>query len=75
MIKDTGNKISRRAFIEGKQNIMLGGKTVIMAGVHLRGDLCRKQEPAAEGEKEKPNTTAISIGRYALPNLLTVTHS
>ena len=43
---------------------MLGGKTVIMAGVHLRGDLCRKAEPAAEGEKEKPNTTAISIGRY-----------
>lgn len=50
---------------------MLGGKTVIMAGVHLRGDLYRKPEPAAaaegegEKEKEKPNTTAISIGRYA----------
>lgn len=42
---------------------MLGGKTVIMAGVHLRGDLCRKPERAAEGEKEKPNTTAVSIGR------------
>lgn len=43
---------------------MLGGKTVIMAGVHLRGDLCRKPEPAADGEKEKTNTTAISVGRY-----------
>jgi dynactin-5 len=42
---------------------MLGGKTVIMAGVHLRGDLYRKQEPPKEGEKEKSSTTAISIGR------------
>ena len=43
---------------------MLGGKTVVMAGVQLRGDLVRKPEPVAEGEKEKPPTTAISIGRY-----------
>ena len=43
---------------------MLGGKTVIMAGVHLRGDLCRKPEPVAEGEKEKAPTIAINIGRY-----------
>jgi dynactin 5 len=42
---------------------MLGGKTVIMAGVYLRGDLCRTPERSAEGEKEKPNTTAISVGR------------
>ena len=42
---------------------MLGGKTVIMAGVYLRGDLCRKPEPAAEGEKEKTHSTTISIGR------------
>jgi dynactin-5 len=42
---------------------MLGGKTVIMAGVHLRGDLVRKPERPPEGEKEKPPTTAISIGR------------
>lgn len=42
---------------------MLGGKTVIMAGVHVRGDLARKPERAAEGEKEKPATTAISVGR------------
>lgn len=45
---------------------MLGGKTVIMAGVHLRGDLCRKPEPAAEGTKEKPSTTAINIGRSTI---------
>ncbi|KAF2483941.1 trimeric LpxA-like protein [Neohortaea acidophila] len=63
---DTGNKISRRAHIEGKQNIMLGGKTVIMSGVHLRGDLCRKPEPAADGEKEKTSVTAISIGRSTI---------
>ena len=61
--QDTGNKISRRAFIEGKQNIMLGGRTVLMSGVHLRGDLCRKSDPDAEGEKSKPPSTAISIGK------------
>ncbi|KAI7711575.1 hypothetical protein KC353_g8877 [Hortaea werneckii] len=59
---DTGNKISRRSHIEGKQNIMLGGKSVIMAGVCLRGDLYRKSERAAtEGEKDAQ--TAISVGR------------
>lgn len=45
---------------------MLGGKTVVMAGVCLRGDLCRKPEPpssTSDGkEKSQPNT-AISIGR------------
>ncbi|KAK5124745.1 hypothetical protein LTR85_001458 [Meristemomyces frigidus] len=62
---DTGNKISRRAHIEGKQNIMLGGKSVVMAGVCLRGDLHRKSEKPAEGEKEGP-TTAISVGRASV---------
>ena len=60
--QETGNKISRRAHIEGKQNIMLGGKSVIMAGVHMRGDLHRKVEKHAEGDKEGP-ITAINIGR------------
>ena len=60
--QDSGNKISRRAVIEGKQNIMLSGKSVIMAGVCLRGDLFRRPEKPAEGEKEGV-TTAISIGR------------
>ncbi|KAI7539635.1 hypothetical protein KC331_g9636 [Hortaea werneckii] len=62
---DTGNKISRRSHIEGKQNIMLGGKSVIMAGVCLRGDLYRKSERAAtEGEKDAQ--TAISVGRASI---------
>ncbi|GAB1734650.1 hypothetical protein NU195Hw_g9487t1 [Hortaea werneckii] len=62
---DTGNKISRRSHIEGKQNIMLGGKSVIMAGVCLRGDLYRKSERAAtEGEKDAQ--TAISVGRASV---------
>ncbi|CAK4034190.1 Hypothetical predicted protein [Lecanosticta acicola] len=66
---DTGNKISRRANIEGKQNIMLGGKSVIMPGVQLRGDLHRLPEPTADGEKSKhqqPYATAISVGRYSV---------
>ncbi|RMX73074.1 hypothetical protein D0869_13975 [Hortaea werneckii] len=62
---DTGNKISRRSHIEGKQNIMLGGKSVIMAGVCLRGDLYRKSErPTTEGEKDAQ--TAISVGRASV---------
>ena len=41
---------------------MLGGKSVIMAGVCLRGDLYRKSERATtEGEKDAQ--TAISVGR------------
>nr|POE80915.1 isoform 2 of dynactin subunit 5 [Quercus suber] len=66
---DTGNKISRRSILEGKQNIMLGGKSVLMAGVHLRGDLVRKPDRlgAADGGtgggKEVP-VPAINIGRY-----------
>lgn len=64
--QDTGNKISRKAHIEGKPNIMLGGKTVIMAGVTMRGDLQRKVERSAEGGEgsEKTAATAITIGRY-----------
>lgn len=61
--QDTGNKISRRAHIEGKQNIMLGGRSVVMAGVTMRGDLHRKQERSADGEPEKAPVMAISIGK------------
>ncbi|KAK1061185.1 hypothetical protein LTR12_004793 [Friedmanniomyces endolithicus] len=64
---DTGNKISRRARIEGKQSIMLAGKSVVMAGAILRGDLHRKSDRPAEGEKGGP-ITAINIGRYAHPS-------
>lgn len=43
---------------------MLGGRTVIMAGVTLRGDLHRKSERSAEGEGgDKGPVTAITIGR------------
>jgi dynactin-5 len=42
---------------------MLGGKSVVMAGVHMRGDLHRIEKPPAEGEKARPPTTAISIGK------------
>ncbi|KAK0336755.1 hypothetical protein LTR91_014130 [Friedmanniomyces endolithicus] len=62
---DTGNKISRRARIEGKQNIMLAGKSVVMAGAILRGDLHRKSDRPAEGEKGAP-ITAINIGRASV---------
>jgi hypothetical protein len=60
--QDTGNKISRKAKIEGKPNIMLGGRTVIMADVYMRGDLHRFSS-SGEGGAAQP-TTAISIGRY-----------
>ncbi|KAF2153883.1 dynactin [Myriangium duriaei CBS 260.36] len=60
---ETGNKISRKARIEGKPNIMLGGKTVIMAEVCLRGDLHRFS--CSDGVDKGP-TTSISIGRYAV---------
>ncbi|KAH9821450.1 dynactin arp1 p25 subunit like protein [Teratosphaeria destructans] len=62
---DTGNKISRRSHIEGKQNIMLGGRSVVMAGVTLRGDLFRRPDRPAEGEKEGPST-AITVGRASI---------
>ncbi|GAB7329975.1 hypothetical protein MBLNU13_g01671t1 [Cladosporium sp. NU13] len=63
---DTGNKISRKAHIEGKPNIMLGGRTVIMAGVTMRADLQRKVERSAdggEGGEKAAAATAITIGR------------
>lgn len=45
---------------------MLGGKTVIMAGAILRGDLYRKPERTADGEGDKTAMTAITIGRCVL---------
>ncbi|KAL2353561.1 trimeric LpxA-like protein [Cryomyces antarcticus] len=63
---DTGNKISRRAKIEGSPNIMLGGRTVIMADVHLRGDLHRFSQSSTDGKTPGAPTTAISIGRYTV---------
>ncbi|OQO06646.1 hypothetical protein B0A48_08433 [Cryoendolithus antarcticus] len=61
---ETGNRISRKARIEGKPHIQLGGKSMIMAGVILRGDLHRKPDPSGDDErKDKTVITAISIGR------------
>lgn len=44
---------------------MLGGRTVIMAGVTMRGDLQRKAERSADGSEpvDKTSSTAITIGR------------
>lgn len=44
---------------------MLGGRTVIMAGVTMRGDLQRKAERTADGSEstDKTSNTAITIGR------------
>ncbi|KAF2140672.1 uncharacterized protein K452DRAFT_229828 [Aplosporella prunicola CBS 121167] len=66
---DSGNKVSRRAHISGTANITLGGKTVIMADVHLRGDLHRfkSETPSSSGGGAPPAAasaaTAISIGK------------
>ncbi|KAI9663825.1 MAG: hypothetical protein M1821_007315 [Bathelium mastoideum] len=58
---DTGNKVSRRAKIEGTSNIMLAGRTVIMADVHLRGDLHRTADTSGSG-----STTTITMGKYTV---------
>ncbi len=50
---------------------MLAGKSVVMAGAILRGDLHRKSDRPAEGEKGAP-ITAINIGRYAHPSQVDV---
>lgn len=57
MVKDTGNKVSRRATISGPQNIILGGKTIISNGAIIRGDLKRSGPGHA---------VVISLGRYCL---------
>lgn len=67
--QDTGNKISRKAKIEGKPNIMLGGRTVIMADVYMRGDLHRFSSSSGEGGQGAQPTTAISIGRFVHPSI------
>jgi dynactin-5 len=62
---DTGNKVARKATLVGTQNIMLGGKTVIMPDVMIRGDLIRTIQPSSQSAAGAPhNTTAVSIGRY-----------
>ncbi|CAN8105721.1 unnamed protein product [Discula destructiva] len=59
---DTGNKVARKATLVGTQNIMLGGKTVIMQDAMIRGDLART---AVSGSGSAPaSNTAVAIGRY-----------
>ncbi|KAF2851611.1 trimeric LpxA-like protein [Plenodomus tracheiphilus IPT5] len=59
---DSGNKVSRRSAITGTANITLGGRTVIMADVQLRGDLHpTRSAPSQTGKEVTP--TSISIGR------------
>lgn len=60
---DTGNKVARKATLVGTQNIMLGGKTVIMADAMIRGDLARTATSSSSAATPSSNT-AIAIGRY-----------
>ncbi|KAK3681344.1 trimeric LpxA-like protein [Podospora appendiculata] len=61
---DTGNKVARKATLVGTQNIMLGGKTVIMPEAMIRGDLVRTLQPSPSSSGAAPNNTAVAIGRY-----------
>ncbi|KAK9472724.1 putative dynactin Arp1 p25 subunit RO12 [Dipodascopsis tothii] len=51
---ESGNRISRRAVVVGSQNIVLGGRTTVLAEAVLRGDLAH-----VGGDK-----AAIEVGRY-----------
>ncbi|KAI9851157.1 MAG: hypothetical protein M1838_004366 [Thelocarpon superellum] len=75
---ETGNKISRRSQLQGTQNIILGGKTVIQAECAIRGDLHRTAAPATAtsgaaggatgsggGGSSSSSNIALSIGRYS----------
>ncbi|KAF1972550.1 trimeric LpxA-like protein [Bimuria novae-zelandiae CBS 107.79] len=59
---DSGNKVSRRSAITGTANITLGGRTVIMADVVLRGDL-HSTRPTASSSGKEGTPTSISIGK------------
>lgn len=69
--KDSGNKVSRRSAITGTANITLGGRTVIMADVVLRGDLHSTRSTASSSGKEG-TPTSISIGKCTVVSTGTV---
>lgn len=66
LLQDTGNKVARKATLVGTQNIMLGGKTVIMQDAMIRGDLARTAvSSSGSGAAPAPaSNTAVAIGRY-----------
>ncbi|KAI1336082.1 trimeric LpxA-like protein [Xylariaceae sp. FL0016] len=61
---DTGNKVARKAVLVGTQHIMLGGKTVIMAGAMIRGDLARSAPSSSGSAPGAGGNTSVAIGRY-----------
>ncbi|KAJ4396105.1 hypothetical protein N0V93_000322 [Gnomoniopsis smithogilvyi] len=61
---DTGNKVARKATLVGTQNIMLGGKTVIMQDAMIRGDLARTAVSSSSSGSAPASNTAVAIGRY-----------
>lgn len=63
-LQDTGNKVARKATLVGTQNIMLGGKTVIMQDAMIRGDLARTALSSSAGGSAPASNTAVAIGRY-----------
>lgn len=52
--------MSRKATLNGTQNIMLGGKSVIQPEAMIRGDLVRSQSSSGA----QANNTAVAMGRY-----------
>ncbi|KAK4049843.1 hypothetical protein OIV83_003899 [Microbotryomycetes sp. JL201] len=66
---ETGNHISRKAFIAGSQNIIIGGKTVIEPGAVVRGDLRRAQSTSSSSSSTQAGSSAgvvMSIGKYCM---------
>ncbi|KAM0790234.1 hypothetical protein ACM66B_005546 [Microbotryomycetes sp. NB124-2] len=62
---ETGNHISRKAFITGSQNIVIGGKTVIEPGVVVRGDLRRAQSSSSSSGSSGAGVV-MSVGKYCM---------
>ncbi|KAL6857608.1 hypothetical protein ACO1O0_005049 [Amphichorda felina] len=63
---DSGNKVSRKAMLQGTQNIMLGGRAVIQPEVMIRGDLVRTAPSSSSSSSgaAPASSTAVALGRY-----------